>query len=55
MRQTFDRTLRVRVPASCRPGLDAMVDRSSRTSSSLAREAIAIGLEHLTRRSIGAA
>jgi len=55
MRQTFDRTLRVRVPASLQARLDAMADRSSRTSSSLAREAIAIGLEHLTRRSIGAA
>ena len=55
MRQTYSHTIRVRVPASLQARLDAMADRSSRTPSALAREALAIGLEHLTRRGVEAA
>lgn len=50
MRQTFDSLLRVRIPASLASRLDDMADRSARTYSDVAREAIVIGLERLSGR-----
>lgn len=53
MRQSFESMLRVRIPASLQSRLDAAADRFARTNSDIAREAIVIGLEHLSRRSGG--
>jgi predicted DNA-binding protein len=50
MRQFFDSMLRVRIPASLQARLFAAADRFARTNFDVAREAIALGLEHLARR-----
>jgi hypothetical protein len=53
MRQPFDSMLRVRIPASLQARLDAAANRSARTNSDIAREAIVLGLEHLAQRTGG--
>lgn len=50
MRQPFSSMLRVRIPDSLHARLDATADRAARTHSDLAREALVIGLERLSRQ-----